>query len=345
MITSKELAALTVRRVIFHDVPRKLRAAEGKPTLSEIETEISAAQKAHLKLRLTRVLASKSAYGICFNPKSPSSVPNQIRDFTKGHHDAAKFVSMSQQLAEYLFEEQNGAISPGLLCVIDVAAQGWPGLVLMKLEREEGARLELTEKFGKRTFAMSVLDNLVLTDGTRLFKSAMFLRLGKGEDEFIASACDTQLNVVSSDDMAKFWLRYLGCTFTIEPRIATQRFYEVGVRFINEFVSDAVHKNDLYEHLQSQLKSEKKTFSPRNFIEEYVRSDYRQPFQSFLESNNVSLASFTKDISDIDPRLRRQAYHTSRGATISVPTEAADVVEVGKDQITVNDTLVHVGHK
>jgi hypothetical protein len=198
---------------------------------------------------------------------------------------------------------------------------------------------------GKRTFAMSVLDNLVLTDGTRLFKSAMFLRLGKGDDEFIASACDTQLNVVSSDDMAKFWLRYLGCTFTIEPRIATQRFYEVSVRFINESVSDPVLKNDLYEHLQSQLKSEKKTFSPRSFIEEYVRRDYRQPFQNFLESNNISLANFTKDISDIDPRLRRQAYHTARGATISVPIEAAEVVEVGKNQITVNDTLVHVGHK
>jgi len=345
LLTPAHLATTVVRRVIFHDIPRKLRGAEGKPTLSEIETPASSTQKAHLRIRLTRVLQSKSAYAITFNPKSPSLVPSQIRAFTGRDHDATEFVTMSRKLAEQLFAEQHGAISPGLLCVVDVTSKGQAGLVLMKLEREEGARLELTEHSGKQTFAMSVLDNLVLTDGTRLFKTAMFVRIGKGEDDFLASACDTQINVISSDDLAKFWLRYLGCSFTVEPRVATQRFYEASINFINDFVSDAVHKNDLYEHLQSQLKSTKKNFSPKNFIEEYIHARYRKPFHEFLESSGIPLATFEKDLSDIDSRLRRQAYHTSRGATISVPVEAAEVVDVGEAKITVNDKLVYVGRK
>jgi hypothetical protein len=80
----------------------------------------------------------------------------------------------------------------------------------MKLEREEGAQLELTSHKGKKAFDMSVLDNLVLTDGTRLFKSAFFLRIGKADDDFRSVVCDSQLHVTASSEMARFWLRFFG---------------------------------------------------------------------------------------------------------------------------------------
>jgi hypothetical protein len=61
--------------------------------------------------------------------------------FTSGTSEPAKFVEMTQKLAGYLFDQQHGAISPGLLCAIDLTASGRRGLVLMKLEREGGAQL------------------------------------------------------------------------------------------------------------------------------------------------------------------------------------------------------------
>jgi hypothetical protein len=216
----------------------------------------------------------------------------------------------------------------------------------MKLEREEGARLELTEDdSGKKSFAMSVLDNLVLTEGTRLFKTAMFLRTGDGDDDFRSTACDSQLHVTASDDIARFWLRFLGCTFTVEPRVATQRFFDSTLRFINETVTDPVSKNDLYEHLQSQLKADRRTFSPRAFIEEYVPDEYREAFRERLQSDRVAMASFTKDLSDIQGRLRHLAYITARGARVSVPAENAEIVDVNETQIIVNDALLSVDHK
>lgn len=345
MITGEQLATLTIRRVIFHDVPRIARGAETRPTLADDETEVDATRKGHLKVKLTRVIGSKSAYPICFNPESASPVPEHIRSFTVRPQNLKAFVAMSQQLAGYLFEQQNGAISAGLLCALEVTCDGHPGLVLMKLEREEGARLELSERNGKKTFAMSVLDNLVLTDGTRLFKTALFLRTGKRDEDFIATACDSQLSVASSNDMAKFWLRFLGCRFVIEPRVATQRFYESAIRFINESVVDPVQKNDLYEHLQSQLKMEKRNFSPRSFIEECVPENYHTPFREHLIGDHISLASFPKDISDIKSRLHRRAYHTPRGAVVSAPAEEVDLVEVKDDQIIVNDSLLRIDNK
>lgn len=345
MITAQQLATIAIRRVIFHDIPQRVRAAEVQPILSEVETEIDIPRTARLKKKLVGVLGSKSAYPICFDPNSASPVPPEARAFTKDRPGAEQFVAMSRKLAKYLFEQQHGAMSPGLLCVLDATAGGLPGLIVMKLEREEGARVELTEQGGKKTFAMSVLDNLVLTDGTRLFKSAIFLRTGAGDEDFDATACDSQLNVASSEDLAKFWLRFLGCIFLIDPRVATERFYESGVRFINEAVSDPIDKNDLYEHLQSQLKAEKKRFCPRHFIEEYVPSQYQRAFREHLQSEGVALAAFTKDLSDIKSKLRRCAYHTTHDAVISVPVESAQLVHVQAEKIIVNDTLLTVDHK
>jgi len=263
MISSADLATLVIRRVIFHDVPSNLRGGQAEPILVEAETEIDAPRREHLKVRLTRVLNSQHTYPVTFNTESASPVPGQVREFTKPHHGANQFVAMSQRLAKYLFELQHGAISSGLLCVVDVAAGGRAGLILMKLEREEGARLELTQKLGKKAFAMSVLDNLVLTDGTRLFKTAIFLRTGTGDDDFSAAVCENQLRVSASEDIARFWMRFLGCAFVVEPRVMTQRCYDSALGFINEEVTDPVQKNDLYEHLHSQMKAEKKHFHRR----------------------------------------------------------------------------------
>ncbi|HVS80950.1 MAG TPA: nucleoid-associated protein [Pyrinomonadaceae bacterium] len=305
---------------------------------------IDAVRRGHLRAKLVQVLGSKHAYPITFDPKTASPVPGQVRSFTLTNTTKEGFVGMSQKLALYLFELQHGAISSGLLCAMDVAASSLAGIVLMKLEREEGAQLQLTDHGGKKAFDMSVLDDLILTQGTRLFKTALFLRTGREEDDFRSSACDSQTRVTSSDDMARFWLRFLGSGFTVEPRIATQRFYNSALRFINQVVTDPIQKDELYEHLQSQMKAATRTFSPRSFIENYVPEDYHVGLSEHLKTENA-LSSFTKDVSDIGSRLRTSAYLTAHGVRVSVPAENSDMVDVSKDQIIVNDSLLSVDRK
>ena len=164
MITKDDLATTVIKHVIFHDVPQRIREGTGKPQLSDVETPLDVNQKAHLKTKLIRVLDSTKAYPIKFLADTVSPVPKHARQLTKSTFKSEQFIDASRQLANYLFEQHTGAISPGLLCVIDAAASGKSSLILMKLERERGAQLELSGGPGHQTFEMSVLNDLVLTD-------------------------------------------------------------------------------------------------------------------------------------------------------------------------------------
>jgi hypothetical protein len=342
MIESTDLAKLKVRRIIFHDVPKRPKGTSVKPVLSDLETRIDATRAEMLRLRMVRVLNSKSAYPVEFIPDTGSRVPDEVRGYTAGAPSSEEFVEMSRRLAMFLFEQHTGAISPGLLCVIDVVSGGRPGLALLKLEREQGAELELREVGGKRTYDMSVLDNLILTDGTRLFKTGLFIRTGADDFEFKAAACDTQLNVVSSSDLAHFWLRYLGCRFTEEPRVSTERWFEATISFVNERVTDPVVKNDLYEHIHSELKSTRRSVSPRKFVEDCLPDTYRKRYEEFLKERSLSLHAFQKDTADIANRLRRRSFHTAKGVSVTVPEEEAQLVEVAKQRIVVHDELLTI---
>ncbi len=279
------------------------------PILADVETELDQERKDLLKNKLIQVLGSSKAYPVEFNPNSASPVPGEVRKMTK-KYDGKVFIESSQKLANYLFEQQIGSISAGLLCVIDVAISGKAATVLMKLEREEGAELELETKQGKKMFAMDVVDNLVLTEGTRLFKSAMFLRTGSGDDDFRISICDSQSSVTSSSDLAKFWIRFLGCMLLVEPRIATQQFFDSAVKFVNKTVTDPVVKSEIYDALLTEIKSNKASFSPKQFIQEYVPEDYQNNFKEHLQAAKIPLTVFEKDTADISTRLRRRAYET-----------------------------------
>ncbi len=342
LILHDDLATLTTRRLIFHDVPANKRGEHVEPVLADAETKIDARRRQHLQDRLTRVITSSAAYPVRFVVDSASPVPQAVREYTAGSGSAAKFVKMSQLLANYLFALQGGAMSPGLLTVIDVVADGRPGIVLMKLEREAGAQLQMITRHGKRSFDMSVLDNLVLTDGTRLFKTGMFIRVGKGDDDLKSAVCDSQRHVVTPDDVARFWRRFLGVTVIEEPRVATERFFTSVTDFIREWVTDPVAKNDIYEHLHSEMKSKQKAFMPKKFLQDYVSEDYRKPLEQFLKERNVALVKFEKDLSDLGSRLKRRLYTTDKGATVTVPEGEEQLVVVEKDAIIVNDSLKSV---
>jgi hypothetical protein len=231
------------------------------------------------------------------------------------------------------------------LCVLDVTVAGKRGIVLMKLEREEGAQLQLKGAPGQQTFDMSVLNNLVLTDGTRSFKTAAFIRTGADEDDFDAVACDEQLKPAASTDMAKFWLRFLGCDFVLDPRIATQRFYDAALGFINDRIDDPIIKNDVYEHLHSQLKSAAQQLVPKKFSQEFVPAKYRKQFETHLTDQGVVLTAFVKDLADIGRRLQRAHYTTEQGAVVSVPADKTEIVEVQESRIVISDTLRKVDHR
>lgn len=185
LLTNEHLAVMAVKRVIFHDVPTNRKGEESNLVLASAETEIDATRRNMLRAKLTKVLDSKAAYPALFAEHSSSPVPGIIREYTTKEQKNEKFVASTQELAKHLHQVQHGAVSPGLLCVVEFAAHSNRGLILMKLEREAGAQLTLDKVGDKTRFSMSVLDDLVLTDGTKLFKTGAFLRTAAGDDDFL----------------------------------------------------------------------------------------------------------------------------------------------------------------
>jgi len=342
MITADDIATLQITRVIFHDVPQRVRDGEQGPMLSEIESAIDAKKVRHLRDRLKRAFGSPRAYEIQFDATSASPVPGAIRVGTSRMLTSEEFVSASQAIARYLFEQQNRVTSPGLLAIMDCVVQSQQSLSILKLEREEGEQLELSERNGKRTFDWEILTNLVLTDGTRFFKSALFHRTGDGPDDFSALACDDQLRPEADEQMAQFWKRFLGCRVVEDARITTQKFFNASLAYISDVITDPVLKASVYEHVLSELKSNKKHFSPKTFIENYVPEEHQRPFKAFLEERKVTLRQFQVDTSEIAGKLRRKSFVTTKGAVVTVPVDASDIVSVQKHRIIVSDTVKRV---
>jgi len=346
MIGPDAIAGLVIKRVIFHDVPRNIKGQDKAPVLSDMPTPVDGERAEHLRTRIRRALGSRSAYGIEFNPQSPSPIPDLIRQHTLKTRTEAQFVKTSQTMANYLYEQQVGASSAGLLAILDARIGAQHAIVILKLEREEGAQLEPSTHGKKKTFNMSVLDNLVLTGGTKLFKNALFLRTGPHEQNFAAIACDNQRSFAATIAMAQFWQKFLGCKLCEEPRITTKNFYEAAVEYINTKVSDPVEMTDIYEHIVSELKSQKHTLSPKAFIEDYIPAPHRQAFEEHLIERHIKLQQFTVDNTEIARRLKRRTYYTSKGASVTIPADEPDLqVLIDEHQITVMDSVQTVDTK
>ena len=77
---------------------------------------------------------------------------------------------------------------------------------ILKLEREEGARLEQTHREGRPTYDILHLKDLILTEKTKLFKIGLFFKGAFEEFGYEGKACDNQLSYTSNREVAEFFL-------------------------------------------------------------------------------------------------------------------------------------------
>jgi hypothetical protein len=266
-----------------------------------------------------------------------------VRECTSQGYNAAKFVEASQVMANHLYQVQTGAVSAGLLAVIDITVDNRHGLILMKLERDQGAEVKMKYEGQKSHFEMSILDSLILTGNTRLFKTAAFLRTGPEDADFQMAACDNQHNATDTKEMARFWRKYLGCDLEEAGRVSTSKFFNATMEFINTHLDDPELQTVMYESLHSELRSAERAISPRTFLTNHVPEPVRQELRAFLGERNVSLSAFEKDTQDISGSLRRLTYISEAGVRVVAPENRGELVRVEADQIVVIDRLSKLG--
>jgi len=344
-----DLGLLVVKSVIFHEVPHRTRKDAGSgPVLSEVESPITPEIKAYLRDRVSRSLGSSKSFDIQFDLQSSSPVPGLKSYIAKPN--PLDFVKISQEMATHLYTIQTGSNPAGLLALVDCEVASAPGVALLKIEKEEGARLQQELFGGKKTFNVLHFRDLILTENTRLFKIASFVRIG---EDFDSAASDHQRGYTPHTEVADFFLRkFLGCKLLEDAHVTTKKFYEYAMGFLNANLKDEpVKLVKCINHLVSELSSEQGRIDPRKFAEKYLPLKQRQSFLTHLDEHGISTKSFPLETSLIAPRLRNHLLEFRSGIRVVTPSEGSEQhlklekLESGEVRAEIRDFLDNVSGK
>lgn len=341
-LTRDDYATLEVQSAIFHDLPRQSPMALG-PTavLSEALTSLSEASRQHIRSKLVDTLQSNRSYAVQFrSDQSVVSVSVPIY-LNLAQDDVSDFIARSRAYAEDLFKRQGPLMSAGLLCIVACTINGRRAIALMKIEREEGAQLELSGEAGHRTFTFELLNNLVFTKNTKLYKAGLFARIGPAEGSVSGAASDQQFGNV----MAQYWLDFLGCEKRNDPRVETKRFFDTIIHEVNRSsILSPVQKDEVYEALLVEMRSTRSAVNVGLFVRENVPQAAQEAIGAKLrETGNAP--HFDKDTADIRSSITRKIFRTRNNIRVTAPEAAEGLVSVSARKLTVNDLVVEIGNE
>lgn len=172
-----DFGTLRIGEVILHRVPRGRRSDEGPDEIeySEAPIQLGAVDRDFIQLRLRETLGGR-ARPVIEDDDASSDTPALIRQLVAS---SADLVEHSAELARRLHQRQKWISPIGLLMVFTGTLDGEPCLVIAKMEHEEGMRVQLTETDdGKKTYRAQYLRDLILGEGTKVFKVGVFKSSG-----------------------------------------------------------------------------------------------------------------------------------------------------------------------
>lgn len=300
----RDFGRLIIEKLIIHDVPsRRVGVSGSQPDLSEIESPMDATVSNYIRNKLVGTLVNNS-FPVVFDESVGSQVPGLVFDNLRNHNQ--DFVQMSQQLATYLYNSQNGNNPDGLLAVVQTSIERIRSLAILKLEREAGTRVQPTRLNGKQTFDLQHLKDLMLTDKTRVFKVGLFIQEGVTLASIEGFVSDNQSGQWYKADIADFFLRkFLGCRLREEPEVVTKNFLDNTEKWINVAVIDPEKKAKYTIAMVAELQKNLTVVNPTLFANQSLEPADQQPYLHYLEENDIPITDFLKNNNLVAPRLRR----------------------------------------
>lgn len=324
-----------ITRWVIHEIPKTFRRREDvPPTLSETASPFDPEVARFFERKISESF-SRSRHEIepLPNARTPASV---VEHFLS--EDG--LIDLSIVLGRRLHDAQSGAMSGGLLVVLEGMHGQSTVLSVLKLEKEEGARAASAKVEGKTTYSVEYLKDLFLTGRTRVFKVAVFTL--SEENRVTGWVSDPQSK---GSEIADFFLEtFLECRLVNDPKVATRSFHAEAERFINEQVSDPEKKMRYETAVIAELNGNAIEVNLHTFANNNLEVEDRAPFVSALQEAGVE-AAFVKDIQLVRSRIRRVQYEFEAGVKVSCPADTPDgVVKVtgyddGRTEMQIIDDL------
>lgn len=335
---------ISARSLIAHQVPRPVSGDDtAEPLLSEAVPDLPTNTLAFFARRLMRSIQGRGQ-PVEVDPRfEDPRLPGIIIDLLNA--EEPDLVEPSQRAARHLLGVQPGSPyeTQSLFVTADVVANGVDSIAVMKLEREEGVHVHSREIDGRRVLDVEILEDLMLTDNTRVFKAGVFWL---DQDALKGYVSDDQQG--ARDDPARYFLqRFLGCRLERSPSVVTRDFFQAAEDFFSEQVGDGETKLRYYTALQAELASNRNQIDPVQFASDHLRQQDRGQFEEHLRAAGVPTAAFDKNTSKLGTRVSRSRLKTSSGITISGSAsdfgERVEVAEYeGSPAVVVKDTVAGV---
>jgi hypothetical protein len=287
--------------------------------------------------RITTSLKS-AASQVVFDEASASPVPRLVSDAVR--HGSFDLVESSREMAVHLNEIQTGSNSAGLLIVAEATLGDARAVVILKLEKDTGARVQPITRDGKMVLELQLVDGMTLSKQARVYKVGVFYIDDDPTDTLAGLVSDKQRSLSHKQEVAAFFLRrFLGCTPRVAPAVTTRSFFLATQEFINRDIDDSFDKGKYQLALLSELNSNSLSIDPRAFAHHHMSSTHADAYMAFLQEEAVPTTSFDKDVSSIKSQLKRAQLDFDTGVTVLAPP---DVPQQALDMRDLPDGLTHL---
>jgi len=299
-----DLHTITIEKIIVHDIPKHKKGDISlQPNYSEQESELPDGLRSFFKDKVVSALSSDKAFKICYDADNTASpVSWIISDIIKSPD--GDFVLKSKSIAEHLFKIQVGINAAGILLIILGKVNGFSSCMILKLERDSGAQLVLNQQ--TKSFNIREVHDLMLTYKTRIFKVALFINKEEFQCKFDGSVMDYQINVKEKKEASTYFIdAFLGCKPFEDPKITTQRFFNLTRTYIDT-IEDIIHRAKYIQDLNSYLQKNNQTLNPKEFADDYFKtSKHKDDYKKFLETKKFKFSSFPKDTQLISNKFKK----------------------------------------
>lgn len=309
-----DTGSLIIERIIVHDIPKHTKGDYSKePRYSEKESTLSDGLRLFFKDKVVDSLNSNRSLKICFDDEETSPISWVADEILKS--DGSDIVNQSKLIAKHLFEIQVGSNAAGILVIIFGKVNQKNTCIILKLERDKGAQLTLDPK--TRSYNIQEVQDLMLTQKTKIFKVALFILPDDFEVTFDGVIMDYQIDIRAKKEIRTWFInKFLGCRAFEDPKITTHHFYNYTRQFIFT-LEDELIKAKYIQDLNSYIQKNNQTMSAEEFAKDHIiTTQHKTDYKSYLVSKKFTFNSFIKDTVQIERLIKNFAITFENGISI-----------------------------
>jgi hypothetical protein len=298
-----DTTTILIERIIVHDIPKHKKGEQGiEPNYSEQESKLTQGLRNFFKDKVVQALGSDKSFKICFDEENDSPISWITNEVLKS--DGSNFVLQSKAITKHLFDIQVGYNAAGILVGIYGKVNSLNTCIILKLEKDKGAQLTLDPK--THSYNIAEVEDLMLTQKTKIFKVAMFILRDDFKAKYDGVIMDYQIDIKEKKEVTTWFMdKFLGCRAFEDPKITTQHFYNYTRAYINT-LQDELDRAKYIQDLNSYVQKNSLTLNPKEFAEDYLKSTaHRNDYKNFLGTKKFKFTSFPKDLSQIDRQVKK----------------------------------------